>query len=560
MRNFVFVTAAAIFGLGFGAGLTRAAETPAKDDPVDALLKRFGHPSKGLSGGDLARSLLLDEGADARIRGLVDDLSSDDFPAREKAAAELIGIEAPIDGVLWRAREAADPGLTFLLDRTLETRRNLRSLERSGYLFQVLAATPITGLAVPVARTVSALDMVRDLEVVRAGIGAVIATVDPADKAGLEAVIAEDPTKVHVAAVAGLAALAIGAGEELPSAAESWSKLGVAYALAGLGDPRTAGHLVALLEDEQVLVRGEAARLLDRSAGHQEHFVGAFDPLPRRLEKIRWWRSWISESGGNPAVAVALPGGDWRGITVVCASGKGGARVVEFGMAGFQERIYTSGVGGISGNPKSVCRTDSGRTGIMSSSGADSSNLHLFDIDGRWLWSAEGIPGGGGGAVFKGASFVLSDGQNPVLSEYDWLGTKVGEREIPGCATGLQMLPGGRLLATIPEEKAIVELDIDGVETWRMDDLEGVRFARRLANGNHFVVDGRGLTEYDVKGEAVWKLEPARDGVWGEILSAARRPGGNTYLGTDQGLLEISPRLKVVKQVLEGQINTLESY
>ena len=244
---------------------------------------------------------------------------------------------------------------------------------------------------------------------------------------------------------------------------------------------------------------------------------------------------------------------------MICAGGKGGSRMVEIGAAGVQTDIFSPGSGGISGTPNAVLKTTDGRTYIQCGSGPDACSVHLFDQSGRWLWSADGLVGTGGMLLTKAGNVQIPDTKKAVLNEYNWLGEKVAEIPVGGIVSGLQSLPGDRFLAVVPDLKAIVEYDSKGNKIWKMETMEGVTFARRLANGNHLLVHPGGATEFGSKGEEIWSAPASNKNVWSSILCAARRPGGNTYLGTDKGVIEVTPAGKVVKTVTGGRINSIEA-
>ena len=472
-------------------GLLRADESPAdtaeqseQPGPVVQLAQQFGVAASGLSGSDLARTMLLEDGDAEKVQGLIADLSGTEFSKREKAVIGLIGIPAPIDGAVVGALDGADPGFELMLERVLETRRSLRASERTAYLFQLIEETPIEGLAEPIARTAAVFDITRNLEVIRSGISAVVATAEQDDAGAFEAMMNSNSDTSNPVALAGLTTIYVRSGKDIPIPKDGVSSLAVSYALVALGDGRAIQHLSKLLTDENVVIRSEASRLLMACTDQPAQFVGPYDPPEVRKEKADWWANWANGEGGSPEIKPVSPQAGWKGATLVCAGGKGGSRMVEIERAGVQGAVFSPGGGGISGTPIAVQRTDDGKMYIQCGAGPGACSVHQFDPAGRWLWSGEGLPGTGGFLLLPNGNLRIPDAEKPVMNEYDWLGNKVGETEFGGVITGLQVLPGQRFLAIVPSLKAVVEYDYEGNKIWKMETMEGVTYARRLANGS----------------------------------------------------------------------------
>src|SRR5208282_1718828 len=103
---------------------------------------------------------------------------------------------------------------------------------------------------------------------------------------------------------------------------------------------------------------------------------------------------------------------------------------------------------------------------------------------------------------------------------------------------------GGRLrgftLLVQPQSNTITALGPDGKERWALTGLEGPVDAQVLANGHILVAESNRVTERDVRGTVLWKLEGITP------VSVQRLPNGNTFIPCNDVLVEVDRRGKDV--------------
>jgi HEAT repeat protein len=83
----------------------------------------------------------------------------------------------------------------------------------------------------------------------------------------------------------------------------------------------------------------------------------------------------------------------------------------------------------------------------------------------------------------------------------------------------------------------VVEIGRDGKERWHIDGLQYPVDAWVLGGGRVLVAEynGRKVTERDMKGKILWE----KSGYNGQTVNVQRMPNGNTFIASDQALLEV---------------------
>jgi hypothetical protein len=83
----------------------------------------------------------------------------------------------------------------------------------------------------------------------------------------------------------------------------------------------------------------------------------------------------------------------------------------------------------------------------------------------------------------------------------------------------------------------VVEIGRDGKERWHVDGLQYPVDAWVVPGGRVLVAEynGRKVTERDMKGKIVWE----KSGYNGQTVNCQRLPNGNTFIASDQQLLEV---------------------
>jgi HEAT repeat protein len=107
---------------------------------------------------------------------------------------------------------------------------------------------------------------------------------------------------------------------------------------------------------------------------------------------------------------------------------------------------------------------------------------------------------------------------------------------------------GGRLrgytLLVQPQENMVTALGSDGKQRWALTGLEGPSDAQVLANGHILVAESNRVTERDLSGTVLWKLEGVTP------VSVQRLPNGNTFIPCNDVLVEVDRRGKEVLRVM----------
>ncbi len=112
---------------------------------------------------------------------------------------------------------------------------------------------------------------------------------------------------------------------------------------------------------------------------------------------------------------------------------------------------------------------------------------------------------------------------------------------------------GGRLrgftLLVQPQSNMVTALGPDGKERWALTGLEGPVDAQVLANGHILVAESNRVTERDVRGTVLWKLEGITP------VSVQRLPNGNTFIPCNDVLVEVDRRGKEVLRAMVAGIS-----
>jgi HEAT repeat protein len=110
-----------------------------------------------------------------------------------------------------------------------------------------------------------------------------------------------------------------------------------------------------------------------------------------------------------------------------------------------------------------------------------------------------------------------------------------------GPASGARLR--GYTLLVRPSDNTVTALGPDGKERWALTGLQGPSDAQVLANQHILVAETNRVTERDVRGTVLWKLEGIAP------VSVQRLPNGNTFIPCNDLLLEVDRRGKEVLRV-----------
>ena len=116
--------------------------------------------------------------------------------------------------------------------------------------------------------------------------------------------------------------------------------------------------------------------------------------------------------------------------------------------------------------------------------------------------------------------------------------TSITTRERVGPASGKTML--GYTLLVQPQSNTVTALGPDGKERWALTGLQGPSDAQVLSNQHILVAESDRVTERDLRGTVLWKLEGIAP------VSVQRLPNGNTFIPCNNQLIEVDRRGKEV--------------
>ena len=107
---------------------------------------------------------------------------------------------------------------------------------------------------------------------------------------------------------------------------------------------------------------------------------------------------------------------------------------------------------------------------------------------------------------------------------------------------------GGRLrgftLLVQPQENTVTALSPDGKQRWALNGLETPMDAQVLANQHILVAETNRVTERDMSGTVLWKMEGISP------VSIQRLPNGNTFIPCNDMIIEVDRRGKEVFRVM----------
>jgi HEAT repeat protein len=119
-------------------------------------------------------------------------------------------------------------------------------------------------------------------------------------------------------------------------------------------------------------------------------------------------------------------------------------------------------------------------------------------------------------------------------------------RERVGPASGRRLR--GYTLLVQPQANTVTAMGPDGKERWALTGLQGPSDAEVLANQHILVAETNRVTERDLRGTVLWKLEGIAP------VSVQRLPNGNTFIPCNDLLIEVDRRGKEVFRAMVGQI------
>jgi HEAT repeat protein len=138
------------------------------------------------------------------------------------------------------------------------------------------------------------------------------------------------------------------------------------------------------------------------------------------------------------------------------------------------------------------------------------------------------------------ASWAQAAKSNPSI--FGTFPTLARERSGPASSGSLR----GYTLLVRPQDNTVTALGPDGKQRWALTGLEGPSDAQVLANRHILLAEANRVTERDLRGTVLWKLEGIAP------VSVQRLPNGNTFIPCNDVLVEVDRRGKEVLRAMVG--------
>ena len=139
------------------------------------------------------------------------------------------------------------------------------------------------------------------------------------------------------------------------------------------------------------------------------------------------------------------------------------------------------------------------------------------------------------------ASWAQTAKSNPAV--FGTTSTTARERAGPASGGSLR----GYTLLVQPQANTVTALGPDGKRRWALTGLQGPSDAQVLANQHILVAETNRVTERDLRGTVLWKLEGIAP------VSVQRLPNGNTFIPCNDLLIEVDRRGKEVLRAMVGR-------
>ena len=140
------------------------------------------------------------------------------------------------------------------------------------------------------------------------------------------------------------------------------------------------------------------------------------------------------------------------------------------------------------------------------------------------------------------ASWAQTAKSNPAV--FGTTSTTARERVGPASGGSLR----GYTLLVQPQANTVTALGPDGKQRWALTGLQGPSDAQVLANQHILVAETNRVTERDLRGTVLWKLEGIAP------ISVQRLPNGNTFIPCNDQLIEVNRSGKEVLRAMVGGI------
>jgi hypothetical protein len=540
----------------------------------DSILKDLELDPRGEGYERKTASLFLDQVHLEKVMEQISDLDAEDFRKRNEASKALVMVAAPIEHLLGAARRDAGAEMSRRIQGILNVRIKRRRLDALYHVAGRLAAEETPGWGVRLGVMASTFDPVSHWDLLRMFEIAAAKCSRQQDREVFDKALGADHESQR-----GLAAFVIGyrfSGDAKASGVadaigdNEVLKLALARGRAAAGESQAATVLLELLVSENVRVRHESAMLLRGLFGRDFGFAG-YDPPERQAKAIARWQNFLGSLGQDGEVVPMQLGSGARGefmVLVGTPPGKEGA-VIPWTTSGRKVKDLKLAASMAAIRPDAISFDDAAGLVVASGGGYEEGRVAVFTNDGTEIWSASGIPVGGGTAIMPGGRLLVAIGRE--VEELDVSGNRVGVWKMPSRVLSFKRLREGRFLCAHPEDGSLAEYGRGGELLWKAGGFNHPSWVDRLQSGNLLVVvhadkpkEGAGrkagagkirVIETSPDGKVVLSsIQPKGVNV---ISSVARLPNGNTLVGTEKGLAEYTPEGYAVKVWLKSVISSI---
>jgi outer membrane protein assembly factor BamB len=376
-----------------------------------------------------------------------------------------------------------------------------------------------------------------------AAIDALRATARPADAPAISKALSSGSVPQRVGAAAALCRISSQDHRDklypLLEDAESRVALEVARSLADVGDRKSLGTLVRLLDAGDNHVRTAAIVTLRGLTGQHMDYA-AYETGEARAAAIKKWATWVAGEGQTAKLTFPVPRhsgarGDLAGHTLVTTGSRG--QVKQFDPSG--KEVFSFPI-----DAWSAEKLQNGNLLIASYNA--NKVIEVEPSTSKVVWEHAGINAMKTKPLENG-NFLISDFNGHRVVEMARNKQIVWEQPTEQECFDCDRLASGNTIFGCPNFVREVTPDHKLVREWKIDGrLNGFQ---ALPNGNILVANfGRSeVVELAPDGKQIWRLEEPQP------CDVFRLPDGNMLVSTQQRIIEVGPDGKVLKVICEAQ-------
>jgi HEAT repeat protein len=523
---------------------------PRGDDPVSRRVRRevwraWWNSVDGSALLEALNSHALPDAERERIASLVKKLALDSPAERDQAAAELMGFGPKAVALLRQAAEGSD------LKLAAAAAKALRLVEKDATASLPAAAPRLLALRRPegtAAALLAYLPSAESEELAEACRKALAAVAFPAGKP--DAVVVKALTdKAPARRAAAAEALVQRAGDHLPEVrgllrdADPEVRLRVGLALAGRQDKEAIPVLIALLGTAPLELARQAEDYLALLAGAKAPTMAVSEEGTSRTEAVKAWNAWWKDNADKVALVRAEQGNGSLGYTLFVESyvqGRNNGRLTEIDatgkvrwqieglMASQDAQVLPGGRVLVAEAGRNIVSERDLKGKVIWERSAPAvfavqrlrngnvfiacrNQLLEFDRDGKQVWSHHRPDYLMAARKFRDGQIALVNNQGTYV-RLDANGKEARAFRVPQQPNfgmgNVEVLPGDRVLCSIPGLNKIVEYNAEGKAIWETS-LPFPGLPSRMTNGHTLVTSNSNshVVELDRNGKVVAEMK-----------------------------------------------------